>query len=144
MLLLDGKMFNKFNKKFPCDLFQEFIEIYGRKFDKNQLKIDLKLLYRIKELENKEIIDFEKFFKENKDTEFRNVYDMICLFLTFSPTTSSAERSFSSLKYIKSKFRSTQSNDRNNELNFLYINKDYLKLLENDIFFVNKVLSKIN
>jgi hypothetical protein len=49
---------------------------------------------------------------------------LLQIFATLPVTTATGERSFSSLKYIKSYLRSTMSEDRLNGLAHLYINRD--------------------
>lgn len=50
--------------------------------------------------------------------------NLLQIFATLPVTTSTGERSFSALKYIKSYLRSTMSELRLNGLAHLYLNKD--------------------
>ncbi|ELT92905.1 hypothetical protein CAPTEDRAFT_59361, partial [Capitella teleta] len=49
---------------------------------------------------------------------------LLRIFITWPVTTATGERSFSSLKYIKSYLRSTMGEDRLNGLAHLFINRD--------------------
>ncbi|CAH1102303.1 unnamed protein product [Psylliodes chrysocephalus] len=87
------------------------------------LKAELELWY--KKCENKNLKeDLAKVYSECDSTIFPNIKRLLQIFLTLPITTSTSERSFSNLKYLKNYLRSTMQEDRLNGLAVLYANHD--------------------
>ena len=72
--------------------------------------------------------------KEKIHTAFPNVEAILRLFLSLMVTNCSGERSFSRLKSIKNKLRSTMSQERLSALSILYIVSNKLKQINFDEF----------
>ena len=66
----------------------------------------------------------------------------LTLFVTFPPTTASAERGFSKMKVIKSSLRSIQNQDRLIYPNFLNINHGVIEKIRAEEKFYNQVYDK--
>ena len=79
--------------------------------------------------------------KEKIHTAFPNVEAILRLFLSLMVTNCSGERSFSRLKGIKNKLRSTMSQERS-ALSILCIESDKLKHINFDEFLHDFALTK--
>ena len=73
------------------------------------------------------------------DSCFPNVWIAYRILLTIPVTVTSAERSFSKLKLIKSYIRSTMSQERLNGLAILSIEKHMLEQIEGDLTCMDKL-----
>jgi len=136
--LLDFKQFSNFEKKFPNDHFNSLKEKYSSTFDFVALKTDLTLIYRIshfKELKN--IKEFIIYCKNNDLIKSVGEAFKLALLIESIPASSaSAERSFSSLKKLKTTIRSSMLQQRLTNLSLIYIEKKLLQdLMKKDTFF---------
>ena len=62
-----------------------------------------------------------------------NIYCLLKIFITMPVTSCTAERTFSSLKFLKNYLRSTTREDRMSSLAMIYIHKDLIIDIENII-----------
>jgi hypothetical protein len=124
--------YNNFDNK-----FFEFINNQFQDIKENELKNDLILWEALVKTNiiKDDIIECIKFCMDNK---IRNLEKIFRIYLTRAPTSASAERSFSSLRIIKTWLRSTTSDERLNILGFIYINKDIMILSQEIIKELNK------
>ena len=63
--------------------------------------------------------------KEANQALFPNIHTCMKLLLVLPVTTATAERSFSTMRLLKSYLRSTMTNDRFSSLALMYINRDF-------------------
>lgn len=70
--------------------------------------------------------------KKNIKDIFPQIHKLVRILLTLPITTSTAERSFSSLKLIKTRLRSTMADDWATSQLISYINRDITKLIPNE------------
>ena len=85
---------------------------------------------------------YEIMCKEKIHTAFPNVEAILRLFLSLMVTNCSGERSFSRLKSIKNKLRSTMSQERLSALTILCIKSDKLKQINFDELLHDFALTK--
>jgi hypothetical protein len=101
------------------------------------LKNELNIFYRTVAFRGKSSYEQVKFLKEEKkkkrkeklDQPFKEVFRLAKLVSSIPATTASVERSISALKRIHTYKRSTQSEDRMNDLSLLSIEKEILTTL---------------
>ncbi|CAD5213583.1 unnamed protein product [Bursaphelenchus okinawaensis] len=70
-----------------------------------------------------ETADYKMLLKYTMDL-YPNVHVLLKIFFTISPSNATAERTFSSMKFLKSSLRNRMKQDRLNDCSTIYINKD--------------------
>ncbi|KAF0721122.1 zinc finger MYM-type protein 1-like, partial [Aphis craccivora] len=101
--------FEKYEKNFPLIYFEQTVEAYPF-LDKYKLKTELQVIYKRNDFKNMSTaVNLLKFIIENQllDT-FSETSNLLKVIITIPMTTAEAERSFSTLKRIKTFLRSTQ------------------------------------
>ena len=130
-----------------CDKFEIFLRHnMDSDIDGDELFSELKIVRKCLPKETKRAIEVLDYFKM-MDSCFPNVWISYRILLTIPVTVTSAERSFSKLKLIKSYIRSTMSQERLNGLAILSIEKHILEQIDFNsliIDFLSKNTCRIN
>lgn len=140
--------FNSFkNKPFPKIAFESLKETYGNFFDAAALRSELTVLYSSESDENvdrkQNANELLTFIKENElDQAYSEVLKLCQLVLTMPATSASTERSFSTLKRLKTYIRNSTSEDRLSKLALLSIEKELLTEMSASDTFYNQVISE--
>ncbi|KAJ4440604.1 hypothetical protein ANN_08750 [Periplaneta americana] len=124
-----------FNKRenFPNDLLNRVQNIYGSVFNVSKLQNELHVWYASNEGTDKMPIQIVNYLLDmNLMSGFTEIYKLALLVSTIPCTTSSVERSFSSLKRIHTYCRSTQTHNRMTNLSLISIEKELLASLRED------------
>ena len=125
------------------DLSQEIIELYSRDLDKASLSNQLKMLPQLVHTYNagnpqtpirevtslRTMCDIMNSISVSR-TLFNQIDRLLHIILTVPVTTSTAERSFSTLRRLKTYLRSTMTQTRLNNLMMLHIHKDQTDKLD--------------
>ena len=121
--LLDSSKFADYRKDFPDESFKCLLSTYGFAFDDVLLKNQLVFLYTTSEFQGKSPIDLLEFFCVNPASKsaLSQIYFLCTLVNVIPVSTSSVERSFSSLKRIKSYARNKMGQERLSELALISI-----------------------
>lgn len=129
--LLDMTKFATYNKCFPQDHFDQCCEIFPF-FEKEKLKTDLLVLYSRTDFGSKGgAVPLLQFFIENNlCSVFSEVTKLLKLLITMPVTTSESERTFSTLKRIKTVLRNSMAEDRLVALAMLSIEKDLVRSVQ--------------
>ena len=121
--LLDSSKYREYQKTFPEESFKCLLDTYGFAFHEILLKNQLIFLYSLTEFHGKSPTEMLQFFSNNPASKaaLSQVY-LLCSLITVIPVlTSCVERSFSSLKRIKSFSRSKTGQDRLSDFGFIFI-----------------------
>ena len=139
--LLDGKMFTQFRVKFPESAFSCLKINYGMYFDFICLKGELSFIYADSDMKRENVFDlFEYIRNQDLDSVFPETLKLCKLILTIPATSVSSERTFSSLKRIKTYLRNSQSQDRLSSLSLLNIERPLLDKLRSRAKFMEDVI----
>lgn len=136
--LLDKTKFVSYHRKFPTEIFNTLIQTYKNFFDLEKLENELRVVYSDPSfLGNSEnLLDYLSFIEENSlHDDIPQIYKLLCLILSLPATSASVERSFSTLKRIKSYARNTISQNRLNNLSVIAIEKGFIKSVKDSSFF---------
>lgn len=138
--LLFCSRFKDYNNVFPEQEFQTTIKSFPQ-LQEDRLKKELKLLYNREDFRSSTgaIPLLKTLLANNLDTVFREVVKLLKIVCTMPMTTAEAERSFSTLKRIKTFLRNTMAEDRLSALAMLSIEKQLIARMDN---FVDRVISK--
>ncbi|KAL4582621.1 hypothetical protein LXL04_007178 [Taraxacum kok-saghyz] len=122
--------------KLCCSLLETALK-YGERsdIDANELYLELKLLHQFLPSETTNPTDVLKYMQ--KVDCFPNAIIAYRVLLTIPVTVTSAERSFSKLKLLKSYLRSTMSQERFNGLAMIAIENDILESVDYEEFVTN-------
>nr|CAH7765288.1 unnamed protein product [Callosobruchus chinensis] len=138
--LFNKDKYSEFAKKFPVTVLNEVASFYPM-LSKSRLKTELEIIYSRKDL--KEIVgamNLLSFILENNLNEtFIETSKILKIIVTTPMTTAEAERTFSTLKRIKTFLRNTMLNDRLNALVMMSINRNLVHQINN---FDDKVMEK--
>lgn len=123
--------FSLYEKHFPQQYFNKTIESYPV-FD-NKFETELKLIHRrINFRDVSGAVNLLKFIIDNNlQSVFSESYKLILIIATIPMTSTEAERSFSTLKRIKTFLRNTRVEERLNALARLSINKSMINEISN-------------
>ena len=123
--LFDHQLFPSFQKLFPDKNLSAVVTHYPF-LNQTKLKTELQIIYfRDDFKEMRGVTDLLQFLIENNLEEpFGEVLKLLKLIATIPMTTAEAERSFSTLKRIKTFLRSTMNEDRLSALAMLSIEKE--------------------
>lgn len=129
---------------FPYNLLKNMQDIYGDFFNYSKLQNELRVWYTLCESTDKGPIEIMNYFSEmNLKNGFSEVYKLAQIISTIPTKTASVERSFSSLKRIHTYCRSTQTQERMNNLSIISIEKELVfKLRANRNKFYDDVIKK--
>ena len=133
LALLDATKFQDYNKKFPEKLLLELKDsAYGKLFSIVELKSDLMSVYAYTDLP----AHLDDLVCHNFNSGLHLTLPQYCkladLALTLPLTVASAERSFSKLKIIKNRLRSTMGDARLSSLGLMSLEKDIMDNLKVD------------
>lgn len=144
--LLDVEKFAEMNHQFPESAFRSVLKTYSKHFDSIRLRNELLVLYWASESDIKKPLHLMlKYMVDKKlNLVMPEIFKLLLLILTLPATTATVERSFSTLKRIKSFTRSAQGQERLNGLALIAIEKRVLKKLRQDpkYKFEEKVIEK--
>lgn len=129
--LLTFAKFSDYKKNFPQNLLDSLLEQYPF-FDQIQLKNELSVAYNDPEMFGQcrtlsEILDFT--FKNDLHSCMPEFYKLLCVVVTIPVTSASVERSFSTLKRIKTYTRNTMNQNRLSNVVVMSIEKEFVTLL---------------
>lgn len=138
--LLSSEHFEKYNNKFPENELDLTCTAYNF-FDKNRLRTELSVLYSNIECRTlKGAVPLLKFIiSNNLEDTLTETKKLIQILVTTPMTTAEAERSFSTLKRIKTFLRNSMREDRLTALSTLSIEKKFIASIPN---FNDKVIEK--
>lgn len=140
--LLDSNKFHNFKTKFPEALLIALKMSYAGMFDLPKLTNELTVVYNSATYMSFKVNDILKYNIENGlDQTFSEINRLCTIILTLPSTTASVERSFSTLKRIKTYTRSTMNQNRLSDLAILSIEKTLLKDLKSNPLFYSDVIN---
>lgn len=136
--LLTFEKFSIYSKNFPQNLLENLLEQYSC-FDEIQIKNELCVLYNDPQLfgECKTPTEMLNFINKNEFYEcMPELSKLVSIVVTIPVTSASVERSFSTLKRIKTYARNTMNQNRLSSVSLISIEKGLLNLLsQNDVFY---------
>ena len=135
--LLNASKFQEYSQKFPEASLKSLANHYSDYFSTDQLRSELSVVYSRDAMRNKNIQTFLRYINDNNLQEVLPQVHKLCkLIATIPCTTASVERSFSTIKRIKTSARNTMSENRLSALALFAIEKKLLlKLKESDTFY---------
>lgn len=137
--LIDCKQFNQMSKEFDNAKF-ESLALYDKYFDFIRLKADLVGLYQIQEVREKTPEEMLGWIIQHDLAEtVPEATHLLKLVLTIPATTASVERSFSTLKRVKTLTRNRTGQGRLSSLALISIEKERLSKLQQASDFYTKV-----
>lgn len=144
--LLDTSKFDLYTKKFPDETLEILQNNYSQFFDISVLKIELCVIYRNNHFKEKQNISQLLNFLTNSDlvSHFSELFKLCNLILTIPVTTAGAERSFSSMKRIKSFLRNRMNQGRLSDLALMTIESELLIKLKSSGNFYEQVISEFS
>ena len=118
------RKFKEYEKFFPDVLFNSLQSSYGMKFDFIKLKSELIYIYSTADFHLDSITHIKNLIVKDDLIEILpEVFRLIELIVTIPVTRASVERSFSTMKRIKTFSRSTQTEERLSALALISIEK---------------------
>ena len=143
--LLDSCNFADFAKQFPVGIVSSITTFYPC-LSKQKLKSELEVLYSRPDLNSFKSLSglLKSFVVLNLTETFCELTKLIKILITTPMTTAESERSFSTLKRIKTFLRNTMLNERLNALAVLSIEKQMISEMKNfnntviDVFATSK------
>ena len=141
--LLDHSSFSLYSQAFSNELLDLCLQTFPSRFDKSRLQVDLHGVYMNRALHRppKELLAF--LLECNLQTSFVEFVKLLRLAITIPCTSVSVERSFSTMKRIKTFFRSRMTEKRLTALAYLNIEKERLiTLSENEDEFFDKMVQR--
>ncbi|KAJ4439872.1 hypothetical protein ANN_08001 [Periplaneta americana] len=130
--LLDSSKFLQYENEFPTSALTSLQETYGSYFDTVSLRSECNVIFKKTTFQNmksiREILDH--ITSNGLQEVLPELYKLCNLILTIPVTTAEVERSFSTLKRIKTYARSTMSEDRLSGLDVISIEKEMLKSIK--------------
>ncbi|XP_077292819.1 zinc finger MYM-type protein 1-like [Arctopsyche grandis] len=137
------KKFKEYENNFPDFLFKSLHLTYGKYFDFMKLKSELIYMYSTQDFHLKSINDVKELIvKDDLIDVLEQVFSLIQLICTIPSTSASAERSFSTMKRIKTFTRSSQSEERLSGLALIAIEKKIMSNLKNNKKFYDAVIDE--
>lgn len=142
--LVDETSFEKYESSFPLSLLRNLTESsYGHLFTEEELKSELELLYSDKSLRQPPDELLATIDEGHLLPAFPELHRFLQLILTFPMTTTSAERSFSCLKRLKTYLRNCMRQDRLSNLAVLSLEGDIARQIP-DAKIIEKFANKSN
>ncbi|KAJ4436397.1 hypothetical protein ANN_19029 [Periplaneta americana] len=142
--LLSPQNYEKYTNQFPESCFQSLIDTYGKFFDIIRLKNELIVVYSSEEFRNKTMSELAKLLSTNSmlKKRFQQFNVLVTLLCTIPVSTSPVERSFSTLKRIKSYSRNSTGEERLSHLGIVSIEARLLGELRKKKEFFDEVVTK--
>ena len=141
MSLLDSRKFSEYQNHFPESEFSCLKENYGKYFDFECLKSELAVIFRDVDMHKDSVTQLCNYMLSFDLVDvFPEAYKLSKLIITIPASSSSAERSFSALKRIKTYLRNAQGQDRLSSLAMLSIEKSLLSELRRSATFNDDVI----
>lgn len=129
---------------FPNLELNSLLNFYPNMFDADKLRNELSVVYGLESLRAKSLASLHKYLYQ--DQGLKNAFSetlKLCGLVSCIPCTSvTGERSFSTMRRIKSFLRNTMSQSRFSDLAMLTIEKDLLLNLQKQPDFYEKVISE--
>lgn len=97
---------------YPGDLEQE-VRLWKRKWSSSRENLPATLSKTLKSIS-----------EDGEQNIYPNIATILLIILTFSATSASIERTYSALRFIKTSYRSTMTEDRFNALALLFVHRD--------------------
>ena len=139
--LLHPTRYSEYSRLFPHTTFDKLLKKFGRYFDSVSLKNELIVLYSSSEFSDMSPLQlFNHIFDQHLTNCLPNVYTLSRLIITIPSTTATVERSFSTMKRIKSNDRSTINDKRLEDLIIISSEKQLLQELRQKSDFYDKVI----
>ena len=133
------KYFTAYKSCFPIDLMETVKECYPV-IEIKQLGRELKAFYTRKDMHQDGLVKILLYFEEHNLTNtFNETAKLLRILITIPMTSVEAERTFSTLKRIKTYLRNTMGQSRLNSLSVISIGRDLLKNCTN---FKEEVMEK--
>ncbi|MGH0130716.1 UNVERIFIED_CONTAM: hypothetical protein FKN15_026564 [Acipenser sinensis] len=111
--MLNPKRFTEFQTHFPADAMKSLEASYANVFDSSLFRAELCAVYNSDQLQKKGAFDLYKTMHMlDLQTCFSEDNKLAALILTIPYSTTTVERSFSTLKRIKTFIRNTQAGKR--------------------------------
>ena len=133
------KYFTAYKSCFPIDLMETVKECYPV-IEIKQLQRELKAFYTRKDMHQDGLVKILLYFEEHNLTNtFNETAKLLRILITIPMTSVEAERTFSTLKRIKTYLRNTMGQSRLNCLSVISIGRDLLKNCTN---FKEEVMEK--
>ena len=104
--------------------FKKVVDTYGDDINQYQLNAQLQMLQLQMNEENPSINDVVKFLLEHGNSLFSEITTVLLLLLVIPATNAVSERSFSSLRRVKTYLRTSMTQKRLNSLMILHVHKD--------------------
>ena len=132
--------FDSYRSVFPSQYFKEAMSAFPF-LDAKKLKTELEFVYKRSEFKTLSAgVPFLIFLKQNNlENSFSEVCQLLNLLITIPMSTSEAERSFSTLRRIKTFLRSTMTEDRLSALAVLAVERHFISSIKE---FTSKVVKK--
>ncbi|XP_063918636.1 zinc finger MYM-type protein 1-like [Zophobas morio] len=133
--LLDKSKFTLFKKKFPHDLLDLFLKTYPKLFIKNILQNELQVWYSDPDIfgNSSNYSDITEFVYTNElQSDVPEIYKLLCVALSLPASSASVERSFSTLKRIKTFSRNSMDQFRLSNLATIAIERGLVKYLQDN------------
>lgn len=143
----DTKKFTEYDAKFPQKALDSLVDTYRSIFNKSLLKTELETIFSPAHRENfhdKSLLELIKNMHNDETNEILpESYKLFCLLATIPATSASVERTFSTLKRIKTSLRNTMTQNRLSSLSIVSIQKDILaELMETGDTFYERIIDK--
>ena len=129
--LIDNHRFAHFKRKFPSQLLDEIGKSYPL-FDLAKLRSELETVYADPQFNVKQGVLLSFIIENGLVDVLSELFKLLLLYFTIPLTTSTAERSFSTLKRVKTYLRSTMSNQRLDSLSLISIEKKLLRKIDRE------------
>ncbi|XP_077301052.1 zinc finger MYM-type protein 1-like [Arctopsyche grandis] len=142
--LIDFKKISKFKASFPDEQFSSLKSKYQKFFNLSKLRSELMAVYSLSDFSGKTVTEIVKFLKETElaDEAYSEIYKLSTLILTIPVSTLTVERTFSSLKRIKTSIRNAQGESRLSMLSMISIEKKLHEDIQNRRNFYDMVVQK--
>ncbi|XP_063929547.1 zinc finger MYM-type protein 1-like [Zophobas morio] len=133
--LLDKSKFTLFKKKFPHDLLDLLLKTYPKLFIKNILQNELQVWYSDPDIfgNSSNYSDITECIYTNElQSDVPEIYKLLCVALSLPASSASVERSFSTLKRIKTFSRNSMDQSRLSNLATIAIERGLVKYLQDN------------
>lgn len=140
--LLEFSKFKEYSHKFPEEHLKSLMKSpYGHYFNETGLNSELSYIYSSPSFKHDSVSKLNDYLVSSDLNEtLPELAQLVNLFLTIPATSTSAERSFSALKRIKSYARNTTTQDRLSGLGLISIEKELFRELKKNPNFYDSVI----
>lgn len=141
--LLNTSFFNKFKTNFPETEFKALQTTYGHHFDFPKLRTELTVVFNDKDFALKNILQIYLYLNEyGLVSTFKELSKLCELYLTIPTTSASSERSFSSLRRIKTYLRNSIGDEKLSVVSLISIEQKLLKTIKSRPNFYENVINE--